>query len=175
MEQYLAYLRGTSRAEIYTAFTMAKTRVAPIQAQTLPRLELYMLAALLGAQLSVYLIKTLQLTKTKCEVIYWSDSQIVLSWISSTKQLHQICSYASPQDKRANIIELMEVSPSRDESCRLAVSWTQYQNIQRQETAMVSWTSMAERARRHIASTTRNINPHRVCTAWLCMVEFVKY
>jgi len=44
-----AYLRGTSRAEIYTSFTMAKTRVALIKAQTLPRLEL--LAALLGAQL----------------------------------------------------------------------------------------------------------------------------
>jgi len=33
------YLRGTSGAEIYTSFTMAKTRVAPIKAQTLPRLE----------------------------------------------------------------------------------------------------------------------------------------
>ena len=82
----VAYLRGMSGAEIYTAF-MAKTRVAPIKAQTLPRLEL--LAALLGAQLSEYLTKTLQLTKTNCEVIYWSDSQIVLSWISSTKQLPQ--------------------------------------------------------------------------------------
>jgi len=86
----VAYLRGMSGAEIHTAFTMAKTRVAPIKTQTLPRLELYMLAALLGAQLSGYLTKTLQLTQTKCEVIYWSDSQIVLSWISSTKQLPQI-------------------------------------------------------------------------------------
>ena len=32
----VAYLRGMSGAEIYTAFTMAKTRVAPIKTQTLP-------------------------------------------------------------------------------------------------------------------------------------------
>ena len=83
----VAYLRGESGAEVYTAFVMAKTKVAPIKTQTLPRLEL--LAALLGAQLSEYLTKTPQLTKTKCEVTYWSDSQIVLSRISSTKQLPQ--------------------------------------------------------------------------------------
>ena len=54
----VAQLRGMSGAEIYTAFTTAKTRVAPIRAQTLPRLEL--LEALLGAQLSEYLTKTLR-------------------------------------------------------------------------------------------------------------------
>ena len=98
----VAYQRGMSGAEIYTAFTMAKTRVVPTKTQTLPQLEL--LAALLGAQLSEYLTKILQLAKTKCEVIYWSDSQIVLSWISSTKQ--------SPQFVRTRVHKIKEITPS---------------------------------------------------------------
>ena len=32
----VAYLRGKSGAEVYTAFVMAKTKVAPIKTQTLP-------------------------------------------------------------------------------------------------------------------------------------------
>ena len=57
----IAYPRGMSGAEVYNAFTMAKTRVELLKTQTLPRLEL--LAALLGAQLSEYLTKTLQSQK----------------------------------------------------------------------------------------------------------------
>ncbi|KAK3709898.1 hypothetical protein QZH41_007505 [Actinostola sp. cb2023] len=36
----VAYLRGTSGNKVYTCLLMAKTRVAPVKSQTLPRLEL---------------------------------------------------------------------------------------------------------------------------------------
>ena len=62
----VAYLRGTSGNKTYTAFLMAKTRVAPVKTQTLPRLEL--LAAVLGTKLYEYINKTLQIANGKCKV-----------------------------------------------------------------------------------------------------------
>ena len=83
----VAYFRGASYNAAYITFLMAKTRVAPIKTQTLPRLELS--AALLGAKLSAYLKKALNIADKECETIHWSDSQIVLSWLTSNKQLQQ--------------------------------------------------------------------------------------
>ena len=64
-----------------SCLVMAKNRVAPIKSQTLPRLEL--MGALIGAKLADHL-KTILDVKT---VTFWCDSQIVLSWLSSSKEL----------------------------------------------------------------------------------------
>ena len=64
---------------------MAKAKVAPIKTVTIPKLELT--AVLLAARFVTY-IKEAQLGKLEIGQTYiWSDSQITLSWLSSTKVL----------------------------------------------------------------------------------------
>jgi len=60
---------------------MAKTRVAPIKSLTLPRLEL--MAAVMGARLMQHIQNSLSIQN----INLWSDSQIVIHWIQSDKQL----------------------------------------------------------------------------------------
>lgn len=60
---------------------MAKNRIAPVNTITLPRLEL--MAALVGARLANHVLKAIPTD----HVFMWSDSQIVLSWLKSSKTL----------------------------------------------------------------------------------------
>jgi hypothetical protein len=60
---------------------MSKSRVAPLKKLTLPQLEL--MAAVTGARLASYLSNHLKVTK----IVVWSDSQIVIYWLSSQKEL----------------------------------------------------------------------------------------
>ncbi|XP_053406534.1 uncharacterized protein LOC123530253 [Mercenaria mercenaria] len=67
--------------EKQTRILMAKNRVAPLKTLTLPQLEL--MAALIGARLASHLQKSLQTPN----VTFWSDSQIVLHWLTTSKPL----------------------------------------------------------------------------------------
>ncbi|XP_053406522.1 uncharacterized protein LOC128559275 [Mercenaria mercenaria] len=63
----------------HSTLVMAKNKVTPIKQLTVPKLELC--AALIGAKLSQHITSTIH-----CDKVYlWSDSQIVLKWISTTK------------------------------------------------------------------------------------------
>lgn len=84
----VAYLRGTTpKSGTKCTFVKSKSKVAPIKSQTMPRLEL--LAAVLGAELPKYLSNAIPPKFHTSQIILWSDSQIVLSWISSSKHLRQ--------------------------------------------------------------------------------------
>ena len=62
-----------------SSLVMAKNRIAPLKQLTLPQLEL--MAALIGARLGNHVSRTLEIET----VTYWSDSQIVLQWLSKKK------------------------------------------------------------------------------------------
>ncbi|XP_071160975.1 uncharacterized protein [Mytilus edulis] len=65
---------------------MAKNRVAPIKTITLPKLEL--MGAVIGARLADHICKNFP--ETFSEIQFWSDSQIVLSWLASVKPQRQL-------------------------------------------------------------------------------------
>ncbi|KAG7307061.1 hypothetical protein JYU34_007195 [Plutella xylostella] len=77
------YLRSTnSNGDVNVSLLTAKSRVAPIQLMTIPRLELS--AALLGAELSSSVSQVLH--RNIDRHVYWTDSSVVLGWLKSNKK-----------------------------------------------------------------------------------------
>ena len=92
-----------------SSLTMAKSRVAPTRKQlTLPELEL--MAALTAAHLVSYLQEQLQVTR----VTLWSDSQIVLHWLNSTKILKPFISNRIQEVKKLTSISSWKYCPTTD-------------------------------------------------------------
>lgn len=76
-----AYVRGfSSSGEVVCTLVMAKTRVAPARATTMPRMEL--LAAVLGARLADSVMKATTMPITR--QVFWSDSMDCLCWVRSS-------------------------------------------------------------------------------------------
>jgi len=114
----VAYLRRTtSDGEIHCPFLIGKGRVAPLQFISIPRLELT--AALLAARLSAYLVRELNLTVR--QIVFWTDSVLVLRYLSSTSA--RLATFVANRVRR--IRELSNVSqwryvPTKDNPADLA-------------------------------------------------------
>lgn len=105
-EAYAAatYMRGLSPAgEIVCSLVMAKTRVAPARATTIPRMEL--MAAVLEARLADTVKKASAMTISSAS--YWSDSMDCLCWVrSSHRRYHPFVA--------ARVNEILELSAEED-------------------------------------------------------------
>ena len=81
------YLRINTNNGVYIRLATAKTRIAPLKQETIPRLEL--MAALTLAQLITSVKNALQ-SCIEIEATYcWSDSQVVLFWIHGDSKVHK--------------------------------------------------------------------------------------
>ncbi|GFX40303.1 integrase catalytic domain-containing protein [Trichonephila clavipes] len=96
------YLRTKSRNGISVKLVTSKSRVAPLNCVTLPRLEL--LGVLVAARLASKVKKIVNL-KRSCLQYHWTDSKIVLFWIKGNKtrwkqfvanQVNEITSLTDP-------------------------------------------------------------------------------
>jgi len=81
------YVRSiTNDKEIQVQLLCAKTRVAPLKVQTIPRLELC--AALTLARLMKGVMNSLNTLVDR--IVYWSDSTIVLNWLKTQPNKLQV-------------------------------------------------------------------------------------
>ena len=81
----VAYVRVESEAGVDVAFVMARTRVAPLKAISIPRLELQ--AAVMASRLE----KTLRAGHTiKFHAVhFWTDSKTVMCWLRSDSRRYK--------------------------------------------------------------------------------------
>ena len=71
-----------------SSLIMAKFRVAPLKQLTLPQLEL--MAVVIETRLANFLLRTPSSRYANLNVKLWSDSEIVLHWINSSKSLKAV-------------------------------------------------------------------------------------
>ena len=104
-----AYIRWRNGSNKYdTRFIAAKSRVAQLKLMTMPHLELQ--AAVLATRLYRSIIEKSQLQFEK--VVFFSDSDIILSWIRS--EVREFKPFVSPELQKLKAI----VTPRSGDRCR---------------------------------------------------------
>ena len=95
-----------------SSFIMSKTRVAPLKELTLPKLEL--MAAVVGTRLLKCILRSLLPIYTDIPFYMWSDSQIVLYWINSSKRLPQFVSHRITEIQQSAPAISRKYCPTKD-------------------------------------------------------------
>ncbi|XP_063436301.1 uncharacterized protein LOC134717737 [Mytilus trossulus] len=108
---------------------MAKNRVAPIKNITLPKLEL--MGAVIGARLADHICKNFP--ETFSEIQFWSDSQIVLSWLSSVKPQRQFIKNRIEEIKSLCGDNVWRYCPTKDNPADLLTRGITSEELQQNE------------------------------------------
>ncbi len=82
----VAYFRAVTSGQVNVSFVMNKTRLAPIKALTILRLELQ--AAVVATRLNSKILEEIDFEVD--EMHFWSDSKIVLHYLSNTQRRFSI-------------------------------------------------------------------------------------
>ena len=94
------------------SFVTSKSRVAPLKTLTVPQLEL--MAASIGSRLAHFVSAALQPRYPHLTVHLWSDSEIVLHWLNSTKSLKQFISNRVTKMKKLFPVTSWHYCPTND-------------------------------------------------------------
>lgn len=76
---YLLYIRSISNNQITSRLLCAKSRVAPLKATSIPRLELCSATLLVELMSKIRTVSDIRPNR----IVYWSDCTITLSWIKA--------------------------------------------------------------------------------------------
>ncbi|XP_071161140.1 uncharacterized protein [Mytilus edulis] len=91
-----------------SSLVIAKNRVTPLKQLTLPQLEL--MAALIGARLADHVKSVLYIEN----ITFWSDSQIVLQWLSTSKQLKRFLRNRVTEIRKLTNTQEWRYCPTKD-------------------------------------------------------------
>ncbi|XP_055714766.1 uncharacterized protein LOC129808886 [Phlebotomus papatasi] len=117
----VAYLRIEDAGRVVISFVSSRTRVAPLKAVTIPRLELQ--AAVLNSRLSHTLISVLDVKIDR--IFHWTDSMTVLCWLrNGSRRFKQFVSHRVGEIEQLTDISSWKWVSTKDNVADLATRMT---------------------------------------------------
>jgi len=113
------YLRCEHESETHCNLIAAKTRVAPLSCNTIPRLEL--LACLVSVKLTHSVKQALEDVLQITNIVYWTDSTVALSWIRGvTKEYKQFIQNRVTEIRKLSPVDCWRYCPTKENPADIA-------------------------------------------------------